>query len=259
MTGAGIIEGRGKSKRWTTAERITLRGVFQAGGAKAVHALLPHRSLASIYSQAEEIGCKSKDAKNPRRAFPVDERIDAQIIALSQRGAKRGDWAKLARKLNRPQAYMTSRLRALGYLNARVSERQWMDAEDALLRETTHLAPTTASAYFKARGFKRSTWAITLRRRRLRLDCTKFGEYTGSELSGLLGQDKGAVYRWISSGLLECKRKGTAPTAERDHFVITERQLRAFICTHPLRLDLRRVPPANIPWLIDVISGSLKN
>jgi hypothetical protein len=243
---------------WTAAEKATLRAAFPAGGAKAVQLLLPDRTLGSIYNQATEQGLRSARAKNPRRAFAPCDRIDAQIVALAQRGAERGEWSKLARRVQRPKGHITSRLRALGYLTTRVAEKEWTPAEITLLRETTQYSPATASTHFSRAGFTRSAWAIIARRKVLRLDCTRYGQYTARELALNLGQHQLAVGRLIRQGLLEAKKSRDVEGSTNLPYVITDAQVRTFIRTHPLRLDLRRVPPASIPWLIDVLTGPLK-
>lgn len=246
---------RGQVARWSMAERVKLRTAFLEGGGAAALAALPHRSLGSIYNQATEMGLRSPRQKNPHRRYEPDPRLDEAITTLAQRGAERGDWKRLAKRFNTTAAHITSRLRALGFLTTRVVDREWLPAELELLQETTHLAATTASTHFARAGFKRTAWAITIRRRREGLDCTRYGEYTARELGRLLGQSQGAVERLIRQQLLTARKRGTAANSENDHYVITDHHVRSFIRACPLRLDLRKVPPANIPWLIDLLAG----
>ena len=64
------------------------------------------------------------------------------------------------------------------------------------------------------------------------------------------------VTRWIKSGHLKAKLRGTARTPQQngDSYLIQEKDARRFILEHPTDIDLRKVDQL---WFLDVITNGL--
>jgi len=64
------------------------------------------------------------------------------------------------------------------------------------------------------------------------------------------------VTRWIKSGHLKARFRGTARTAQQngDSYLIQERDVRRFILEHPTEIDLRKVDQL---WFLDYVESDL--
>lgn len=238
-----------KRPHWTDAEQALLRQHYPRVGARGCVPLISGRDANGIYAQARKLGLQAPRIKNPRREYPPDERIDDAIRHVARHGNRRGDWLKLEKRFQRPRDYFSRRARQLGITVGKVFERQWEGREVELLHDTAALRPAEAAATFKRNGFARTAHAIIRKRRLLNIDTTRYGRYSGSELADLFGVQPNTIARAIDAGELQAKRERTS-----GYFVITDAHVRAFLKAHPLRLDLRRMPPANVPWLIDLLT-----
>ncbi|HEX8896483.1 MAG TPA: hypothetical protein VF783_24415 [Terriglobales bacterium] len=71
-----------------------------------------------------------------------------------------------------------------------------------------------------------------------------------------LGIDPHAVTRWIKSGHLTAKLRGTARTPQQNgnSYLVQEEDVRRFILEHPTDIDLRKVDQL---WFLDVITNGL--
>jgi hypothetical protein len=80
--------------------------------------------------------------------------------------------------------------------------------------------------------------------------------YSASGLAQALGIDSHAVTRWIKSGHLKAKCRGTARTEQQngDIYLIHEKDVRRFILEHPTDIDLRRVDQI---WFLDYVEYDL--
>ncbi len=97
--------------------------------------------------------------------------------------------------------------------------------------------------------------AIHLKLKRMRFkDDGSF--YSANGLAQALGIDSHAVTRWIKSGHLKAKRRGTARTEQQngDIYLIHEKDVRRFILEHPTDIDLRKVDQL---WFLDLITNGL--
>ena len=80
--------------------------------------------------------------------------------------------------------------------------------------------------------------------------------HSAYSLAQALGIDPQAVTRWIKSGHLKAKSRGTARGKQQngDIYLIQERDIRRFILEHPTDIDLRKVDQL---WFLDVITNGL--
>ena len=90
----------------------------------------------------------------------------------------------------------------------------------------------------KAAGYTRTVTAVHLKLKHLKLKRMTFKYdgcfYSAYSLATALGIDPHAVTRWIKSGHLKAKLRGTARTAQQngDSYLIQEKDLRRFILEH---------------------------
>jgi hypothetical protein len=68
--------------------------------------------------------------------------------------------------------------------------------------------------------------------------------------------DPHAVTRWIKSGHLKAKFRGTArgPQQNGDSYLIQEKDIRRFVLDHPTDIDLRKVDQL---WFLDLLTNGL--
>ncbi|HME31663.1 MAG TPA: hypothetical protein VKG65_02810, partial [Terriglobales bacterium] len=107
----------------------------------------------------------------------------------------------------------------------------------------------------KSAGYSRTVTGIRLKLKRMRFkhDGSFYSAYS---LAQALGIDPHAVTRWIKSGHLKAKLRGTArgPQQNGDSYLIQEKDVRRFILEHPTDIDLRKVDQL---WFLDLITNGL--
>jgi hypothetical protein len=107
----------------------------------------------------------------------------------------------------------------------------------------------------KAVGYGRTVTGIHLKLKRMRFK--RDGSfYSANGLAQALGIDSHAVTRWIRSGHLKAKLRGTERIEQQngDIYLIHERDVRRFILAHPTDIDLRKVDQL---WFLDLITNGL--
>lgn len=123
-----------------------------------------------------------------------------------------------------------------------------------MLEETADLSPSQAEKRLRKAGFVRTLTAITVKRKRLAIRIQRDG-YTGRELAELIGYDERTVSRWIRMGRLKAAEYGQERGDGRvNAYRVTDKDLREFIIQNPTVLELRRIPAANQPWLIELLT-----
>lgn len=245
-----------RSSFWTTAELAKIREHYPAGGIEAVEPHLPGRTRSAIYQQARILGLRSPKWSKPiRENWPKDDRIDDAIRRLHTTPPKRGEVEALATKLGRPTWWVSRRAREMGLITPRFREAPWSDAELQLLEETADLSPAQAYKRLRKAGFVRTLTAITVKRKRLAIRVQRDG-YTGRELAELIGYNESTIARWIRMGRLKAAECGQERGDGRvNAYKVTDKDLREFIIQNPTVLELRRIPAANQPWLIELLTG----
>lgn len=235
---------------WTTTELATIRKHYSTGGVMECLVHLPWRSRQAIYQQARLMGLKAPGVTGVRRYYPQDDHIDQQIRFLHQKPPTKGCVAALARRVGRPQWWISKRARDLGLTTPKFRDPEWSAAELDLLQTTSDLTVERARLRFRAAGFERTATAIAVKRQRAGI--SRLGDRTGwyrtGELSALLGYCRDQAGRWIAQGLLKCKREG-------EFRWVSDSQLRDFIVNHPMQIELRRIPAGNQPWFVEMLSG----
>lgn len=248
--------GRGAQRFWTTREVRALREAFPRGGLPACLAPLPGRSAAAIYAMAGKLGLSApKGVAGPaRHAWTSSPQIDAVIRRVYTGDPAARDVARLAATLGRPRWWVSKRAVRLGLVVPRFRAPPWSEAEDAIVREAAHLAPSGLRQRLARAGFDRTETAIVVHLKRLGADRSDPGATSAGGLADLMGVDRGTVTAWIAKGWLVAKRRGTARTAAQggDEWRIGYRDVRRFVIDHPTAVDLRKVEPV---WFIDLLAG----
>lgn len=164
---------------------------------------------------------------------------------------------RLGTKLGVPGWVTQRRATELGL--SRIKEPRWSDPELELLAKHAHKNPDRIREVFAKHGFKRSRNAIGLMIKR-RLGGVRMNRpwYTANELATLLGIDRHAPLRWISSGQLRAERVEDFRTDEQGGYrwAIRRPGLRDFIRDHPEAIDLRKVDQL---WFLDLLTNTDAN
>ncbi len=191
-----------------------------------------------------------------RRKYIFNNQADQLIreVYLSRRDGKAmASIHLLAKRLGMPHWALKKRARELGL--ARTKELPWSEAELAILSRYAWMSDERIRLKLKAAGYARTVTGIHLKLKRMRFKHDgRF--YSACSLALALGIDPHAVTRWIKSGHLKAKLRGTARTEQQngDSYLIQEKDVRRFILDHPTDIDLRKVDQL---WFLDLITNGL--
>jgi len=159
----------------------------------------------------------------------------------------------LAKRLGMPHWALKKRARELGL--ARTKELPWSEQELAILARYAWMSDERIRLKLKAAGYARTVTGIHLKLKRMKFkhDGSFYSAYS---LAQALGIDPHAVTRWIKSGHLKAKFRGTArgPQQNGDSYLIQEKDIRRFIHEHPTDIDLRKVDQL---WFLDLLTNGL--
>ncbi|MGA3314839.1 MAG: hypothetical protein ABSC64_00210 [Candidatus Korobacteraceae bacterium] len=191
-----------------------------------------------------------------RRKYVFTDQIDQLIreIYLNHRDAKKRPGIPiLAKKVGMPHWALKKRARELGL--ARTKELPWSEPELEVLARNAWMSDERIRLKLRAAGYARTVTGIHLKLKRMKFKHDG-SFYSASGLSQALGIDSHAVTRWIKSGHLKAKFRGTARTEQQngDIYLIHEKDVRRFILEHPTDIDLRRVDQL---WFLDLITNGL--
>jgi hypothetical protein len=152
-----------------------------------------------------------------------------------------------------PHWALKKRARELGL--ARTKELPWSERELEILARYAWMSDERIRLKLKAAGYARTVTGIHLKLKRMRFKHDG-SFYSASGLAQALGIDSHAVTRWIKSGHLKAKLRGTARTEQQngDIYLIHEKDVRRFIVEHPTEIDLRRVDQI---WFLDYVEYDL--
>jgi hypothetical protein len=216
----------------------------QTDSSTSVHLKLGrHRNWRGI-----ESGCNRK--------YVFTDQIDqlVRVIYLNRPDAKTQLGIRpLAKRVGMPHWALKKRARELGL--ARTKEQAWSEAELAILSRHAWMSDERIRLKLKAAGYSRTVTGIHLKLKRMRFkhDGSFYSAYS---LAQALGIDPHAVTRWIKSGHLKAKFRGTArgPQQNGDSYLIQEKDVRRFILEHPTDIDLRKVDQL---WFLDLVTNGL--
>jgi len=159
----------------------------------------------------------------------------------------------LAKKVGMPHWALKKRARELGL--ARTKELPWSERELEILSRYAWMSDERIRLKLKAAGCARTATAIHLKLKRMGFKHDG-SFYSANGLAQALGIDSHAVTRWIRSGHLKAKLRGTARTEQQngDIYLIHEKDVRRFILAHPTDVDFRKVDQL---WFLDLITNGL--
>jgi hypothetical protein len=191
-----------------------------------------------------------------RRKYVFTNQIDELIraIYLDRPGAKTRPGIRVsAKKVGIPHWALKKRARELGL--ARTKEKPWSEPELEILARYAWMSDERIRLNLKAAGYSRTVTGIHLKLRRMRFKHDP-GFYSANGLAQALGIDSHAVTRWIRSGHLKAKLRGTARGEKQngDIYLIREKDVRRFILEHPTEIDLRKVDQL---WFLDLVTNGL--
>ena len=191
-----------------------------------------------------------------RRKYVFTDQIDQLVreIYLKSPDAKtRPGIRLLAKKVGMPYWALKKRARELGL--ARTKELPWGEPELEILARYAWMSDERIRLKLKAAGYSRTVTGIHLKLKRMRFKHDG-SFYSACSLAQGLGIDPHAVTRWIKSGHLTAKLRGSARTKQQngDIYLIHEKDVRRFILEHPTDIDLRKVDQL---WFLDLITNGL--
>jgi len=187
-----------------------------------------------------------------RRKYVFTNQIDQLIreVYLNHRDAKTGFGIRpLAKKVGMPHWALKKRARELGL--ARAKELPWSEPELAILSRYAWMSDERIRLKLKDAGYARTVTGIHLKQKRMKFKHDG-SFYSAYGLAKALGIDPHAVTRWIKTGHLKAKLRGTGRTPQQngDSYLIQERDVRRFILKHPTDIDLRKVDQL---WFLDYV------
>ncbi len=167
-----------------------------------------------------------------RRKYVFTDQID-QLIRESYHNRRdekiRLNIRPLAKKVGIPDWALKKRARELGL--ARTKELAWSQRELEILSRYAWMSDERIRLKLKAAGYSRTVTGIHLKLKRMRFkhDGSVYSAYS---LAQALGIDPHAVTRWIKSGHLKAKFRGTArgPQQNGDSYLIQEKDGRPRLC-----------------------------
>jgi hypothetical protein len=248
---------------WTTREDAILREAYPRGGARAVRAELPHRSVHAVRSRASLLKLPApieiQRGIKPR-IWESSPAIEAEIRRVYAQAPTPGAIDNLAARIHRPRWWVGRQAAKMGIVQPRFRAPDWTEAEDELLERLAHLDAEQAMRRMRKAGFARTTTAVAVRRKRLGIKVsaarTDAGLYTANGLAKLLGIDIHQVLRWIEREGLPARRRGTARTEVQggDQWEIREPALRQWMKTHAQLIDLRKADVSRF-WFINLLAN----
>lgn len=160
-------------------------------------------------------------------------------------------------RLGYPAHIVRRRATLLALSKPRHKEPLWTRAELEILESCASRGHEYVRKALSEAGFRRTLTAVVIKRKRTGLVGRGHGAYSLRELSLLLGVDAKTASRWHRQGLITARERGTSRTATQggDELIVTDEAVRGFITRNPHLIDLRKVPPENHLWFIDVVSG----
>jgi hypothetical protein len=256
----------GAKRFWTTREEAIIRDKFPGGGINACLPLLPGRSAGSIYQKAANMRLRKRNRAGgvtERQRYSTSEAIDAAIRRCFTGETPRSEAvAKLCAATGRPRVWINNRARVLGLVVPRYREGRWSEREVEILRAAGAVHPDTIRRRLKGEGFKRTSTAILLKQKSLRImrDLDENGHYTATALGECFGVSRDTVARWADLGLLAGHRlKGhrspeKKPAHDAAFWQFSLRAVRQFVVENVAIIDFHKVDKF---WLVDLLAGSV--
>jgi hypothetical protein len=239
---------------WLTTELAILRQHYGTN-AKAVQALLPHRTLSCIRAKAASEGIKGNRnttlGQRWARVYPPSEALDNAIREGYIRATAKGDIKRLAERLARPAWWVQKRASALGVTRTnRTRLDGWKPEELAIVERYAVAKVEVIATKLRQAGYPRTPTAVGLVLKRRKFERTDPDVWSATELGPLFGVNPSTVVDWITRRELPAKRWGSGVT---HRFMVHRRDLRRWIERNRAYVDLRRVDTV---WFWEVMFGA---
>lgn len=253
-----LLRDRSPIRNWQITEDHILRTLYESQGPAAAAAALPCRTLSAVLTRANTIGLKAPRPVRlgqPRHVtYKFTPAIDAEIQRVYRCEISRGAVNALCARLMMPRHAVSRRAAMLGLLVPRFNEPPWSEKEIEILHLHSGKTPAVIQRLLKRAGFARTETAIIVKRKRLHLSTDEPGTYSAYGLAKLMGVDGKTVTRWIEREGLRSDRRGTArkPVQGGDEHTIRDKDLLAWIRSHPQLVDLRKVDRF---WFLELVLG----
>lgn len=235
------VAGKRHERFWTDPEIAIVKEHYPNGGAAAVLARLPKRSLLSVYVQAQKLGLAAERVER----IIAPEGFDDKLRAFYQNddGRKKGELNAFADQNGLPRWWVSKRARNLGLVIPHKKEPPWTARETELMKQVPLHDPDRCAEIFRENGFSRSPTAIMVRAKRLDLSRRYRDTMSATAVSKILGIDSKGVTAECISGRLKAEKRPTRRLSQQggDPWSITPSNLRAYIIEHLEKVDLRKV------------------
>lgn len=133
---------------------------------------------------------------------------------------------------------------------ARVKEKPWSAAEVEYLKKWL----PRRNLDVIARNLGRTSAAVGLKAKRLKLSRANRDGYSLTQLSIAFGEDHKRIRHWVEQGMLKASRWGThrVETQGGDMWFFAEKDIERFVRQYPLAFDLKKVDQI---WFLEVAMG----
>lgn len=193
------------------------------------------------------------EVRNSHRKYVLTPEIEARLREIYSHRFGSKDRPKdlpgtkeYARQLGIPGFVTTHWAQELGL--AFTKEPLWSDEELKLLDEQGYKTPSVLNRIFREHGFKRTTTAITLMRKR-RMSHKASPYYSMNAVANLFGVDAHLVKRWLNEKKMRFELKETARAAETN--LIHKDWIYEFVINHPDSFEIKKVDQM---WFLHIIT-----
>lgn len=242
---------RAPGSPWLTTELAILRQHYPQG-AKAVQALLQHRTLACIRSKAASEGIKGNRRTTMgmrwSKIHATRPDIDMAIREGYINATAKGDIKRLAERLQRPAWWVQKRAASLGVTRTnRTRLDAWLPAELQILETYAAAGLDVITTKLRQAGYKRTATGVSVQMKRRQIDRVDPDVWSANQLGPLFGVDPSTVVGWITRRGLVAKRYGEGMT---NRYMVHRRELRRWMRSNLHLVDLRRIDQA---WFREVM------
>lgn len=238
---APYVPGKRSPRLWSDSDIAVMKEWYPKGGAPAVLARLPHKTLSGVYNRAQILGLTSGRSDRIKAPAGFDDRL--RKFYENGDGRAKGECNAFADKEKLPRWWVTKRATKLGLVKPHRKEPPWTKRELALMPKLPLHDIDKCAEIMRQHGFRRSPTAIMVKSKRLNLS-RRFREAMSAQaVSRILGIDSKGVTAEILRGDLKAGRRKTKRLVQQggDWWTVSAAQLRRYILDHLERIDLRKV------------------
>ena len=201
--------------------------------------------------------CRNKSdtptLKTKREKYIVTPEMHNAIRAACQKNTGNGEIRDLAARLGLPRWKITRHAIVNGWTPKQKKEPDWSEREINILGQNAHRTPEVIQRRLKKYGFRRTLCGIVIKRKRMRF-LQNLSGHSARSVAECLGVNDHVVLRYINTGQLKARRRGTARTKANggDHYYIKDRDIKNFLMENTAIIDFRKIDKY---WLVDILTG----